>query len=291
MNPINSNRKIIVAVDRSHFSETVARYGQWLANQLTLPLELLHVVDRHPERASKSDDHSGAIGIDAQEHLLADLSLEDEQRTRQKREAGREFLANLQSTLAATSNQSIDIKQRLGDLEEALSTEQDLTSVFVMGRRGRSAEMTHRDLGRNLERVVRALQQPILTVTDIYTEPSRALFAFDGSSRCKQGIRWLANNTSLRNLSMHIVIAGKDNRANQEQLTWAKNKLEKRGYHVTSQIIQGDPETVIANEIAERKIDLLIMGAYSHSPLRRLLFGSRTADLLRSATVPALLLR
>jgi nucleotide-binding universal stress UspA family protein len=128
-------------------------------------------------------------------------------------------------------------------------------------------------------------------VTDIYTEPSRALFAFDGSPRCKQGIRWLANNTSLKNLSMHIVVAGKDNRANQEQLAWAKNKLEKRGYPVTSQIIQGDPETVIANEIAERTIDLLIMGAYSHSPLRSLLFGSRTADLLRSATVPALLLR
>lgn len=291
MNSSEPNRKIIAAVDQSHYSETVARYGQWMANQLGLSLELLHVVDRHPERASKADDHSGAIGPDAQEHLLADLSLEDEQRTRLKREAGREFLASLQSTLAPTSAQSIDIKQRLGDLEDALSSEQDLTSVFVMGRRGRSAEITHRDLGRNLERVVRALYQPILTVTDAYTEPSHALFAFDGTSRCKQGIRWLANNTSFTRLPIDIVIAGTESRSNREQLAWCKSKLEKRGYQIATDIIQGDPETVIANQINKRNIDLLIMGAYSHSPLRSLLFGSRTTDLLRSATVPALLLR
>ena len=229
MSQKNSNSKVIAAVDRSHFSETVARYGLWMANQLELPLELLHVVDRHPERASKSDDHSGAIGIDAQEQLLADLSLEDEQRTRQMREPGREFLANLKNALGSTSPHTIDIKQRLGDLQETLSLEQDKTSVYIIGRRGRSAEITHRDLGRNLERVVRALPQPILTVTDTFATPTHALFAFDGSSRCKQGIRWLANNASFNSLRIDIVIAGKDNRANREQLAWAKTKLEKRG--------------------------------------------------------------
>ncbi len=38
-------------------------------------------------------------------------------------------------------------------------------------------------------------------------------------------------------------------------------------------------------------IDMLIMGAYSHSPHRSLFFGSKTSDLLRSAKVPTLLLR
>jgi nucleotide-binding universal stress UspA family protein len=36
---------------------------------------------------------------------------------------------------------------------------------------------------------------------------------------------------------------------------------------------------------------MLIMGSFGHSPLRSLLFGSKTADLLRSSTIPALLLR
>ena len=38
-------------------------------------------------------------------------------------------------------------------------------------------------------------------------------------------------------------------------------------------------------------IDMLLMGAYAHSPLRSLLFGSKTTDLLRAATIPTLLLR
>jgi hypothetical protein len=42
---------------------------------------------------------------------------------------------------------------------------------------------------------------------------------------------------------------------------------------------------------ASNGIDMLLMGAYGHSPLRSLLFGSKTDDLLRSAKVPTLLLR
>lgn len=55
--------------------------------------------------------------------------------------------------------------------------------------------------------------------------------------------------------------------------------------------LPGDAEAVIAQNVRERSIDLLIMGAYSHSPLRTLLFGSKTSDLLRSSTIPTLLLR
>ena len=43
--------------------------------------------------------------------------------------------------------------------------------------------------------------------------------------------------------------------------------------------------------INKQSIDMLIMGAFGHSPLRTLMFGSKTADLLRSSTVPTLLLR
>ncbi len=59
----------------------------------------------------------------------------------------------------------------------------------------------------------------------------------------------------------------------------------------TASLIPGDAESVIAKAVQEQGIDMLIMGAYSHSPLRSLLFGSKTSDLLRSAKIPTLLLR
>jgi nucleotide-binding universal stress UspA family protein len=48
---------------------------------------------------------------------------------------------------------------------------------------------------------------------------------------------------------------------------------------------------VIGQAIQSQGIDLLIMGAYTHSPLRTLFMGSKTSELLRAARVPTLLLR
>lgn len=36
---------------------------------------------------------------------------------------------------------------------------------------------------------------------------------------------------------------------------------------------------------------MLVMGAYSHSPLRNLFFGSKTTEMLKATCVPTLLLR
>jgi nucleotide-binding universal stress UspA family protein len=68
-------------------------------------------------------------------------------------------------------------------------------------------------------------------------------------------------------------------------------ELDQAGFAATAETKPGDPETVLAREVKEQGYDLLVMGAYSHSPLRSMFFGSRTSDLLRSAAVPTLLLR
>jgi nucleotide-binding universal stress UspA family protein len=67
--------------------------------------------------------------------------------------------------------------------------------------------------------------------------------------------------------------------------------LETAGFDAPAMHIPGDAEVVIAAAVREHAIDVLIMGAYSHSPLRSLLMGSKTSDLLRAATIPTLLLR
>jgi len=63
------------------------------------------------------------------------------------------------------------------------------------------------------------------------------------------------------------------------------------GFDAAASLTPGDAESVIAKAAQAQKIDILVMGAYSHSPLRSLFLGSKTSDLLRSARIPALLLR
>lgn len=61
--------KIIACIDGTARSTAVCDYAVWSSMRLQAPLQFLHVLDRHPERAAVSD-YSGAIGFDAQEHLL-----------------------------------------------------------------------------------------------------------------------------------------------------------------------------------------------------------------------------
>lgn len=84
---------------------------------------------------------------------------------------------------------------------------------------------------------------------------------------------------------------GKETQQAPQQLEWARTTLEVAGFEVFASLIPGDAERVIARAIRDQYIDMLIMGAYSHSPLRNLLLGSKTSDLLRSAKIPTLLLQ
>lgn len=297
---MNSNRqdKVMACVDQSHFSEHVADYAAWVARRLAAPLEFLHVIDHHPEIGS-GDDHSGAIGVDAQEKLLSRLSSEDELRTKAAREQGRVFLNHLRERASAAGGLSVDVRQRHGELAETLAEQESDVCMIVLGRRGEAAEHGQRDsgraigraIGRNVERVVRALHKPILTVTADFQEPQRVMIAFDGGIVTRRGVEMVAASPLFRGLPVHLLMSGKESREAYKQLEWAATTLSAAGFSVPTSLIPGDAESVIARTVREQSIDLLIMGAYSHSPLRSLLFGSKTADLLRSSTIPTLLLR
>lgn len=287
---MKNENKVLACVDQSCFADYVADYAIWAARRLDAPLEFLHVIDRHPEIGSGSD-HSGAIGINSQENLLNQLSLEDETRTKTIREQGRIFLNRLRERAIIAGMKSVDTRQRHGELEETLAEQAGDVRFLVLGRRGESAEMTQRDIGRNVERIVRALHKPILAVTEAFREPQRVMIAFDGGSVTRRGVELVATSPLLRGLPIHLLMSGKESHDAPRQIEWARSTLAAAGYSVSVSLAPGDAESIIAKTVREQSIDLLIMGAYSHSSVRALFFGSKTTDLLRSASIPTLLLR
>lgn len=287
---MQNERKVLACVDQSRFADYVVDYAAWAAQRMNAPLELLHILDRHPEMAS-STDHSGTIGIDAQELLLSALSEEDESRSKAAREQGRMFLNRLRERAVAAGVESPDVRQRHGNLEDTLTEQENEVRLFVLGRRGESAEHTQRDLGRSVEGLVRSLHKPILAVTEGFAEPHRVMIAFDGGVVTRRGVELVASSPLCRGLPIHLLMSGKESREAPRQLAWARRTLEAAGFGVTASLIPGDAERVIAKAVHDQDIDILIMGAYSHSPLRKLFLGSKTSDLLRSASIPTLLLR
>jgi len=245
----------------------------------------LHIIDRHQETAS-SDDRSGAIGFDAQENLLNRLAEEEGERTRETRERGRLFLNDLKKRCEQGERIAVDVRQRYGQLLETLDEQQQDVALYVLGRRGKSAAHTERDLGRHVESISRKIRRPILTVANAFSEPRSLLVAYDGKRMTRRCISLIADNPALADLPVHVVMSGKQNNDAAKHLEWAEATLAEKGFRTETASFPGDSEQNITRAIAEREIDMLVMGAYSRSPLKSLFFGSKTNDLLRASRVP-----
>ena len=255
-------RKILACVDQSPYADYVADYAAWAARKLALPLELLHIIDRHQEM-SASTDHSGAIGVDAQENLLHQLTEEEGTRARQVRDRGRLFLNGLRQRCEANGSISVDTRQRYGQLLGTLEEQQPDVALYVLGRRGESATHTRRDLGRHVEMISRQVRRPILTVAGEFVAPRSALIAYDGKRMTRRCVELIAQNPALNDIPVHVIMSGKRAADADKHLQWAKNTLNTAGFTVETAYLPGDTEQEITRAIGERQADLLVMGAYS----------------------------
>jgi nucleotide-binding universal stress UspA family protein len=282
---MNNQNKIMACVDQSRFAEYVTDYAAWVANKMHAPLELLHIIDSHPE-TSTSEDYSGIIGFDTQEDLLQSLSAEDASRNKIAREKGRIFLNKLRARAVDAGVAATDMRQRHGSLVETLAEQASQVQLFVLGRRVH----THK-LGRHIEEVVRQLKQPILTVTEPFVEPRNIMIAFDGGLVSRKGIELVVTNPLFNGLTVNVLMLGKESREATKQLDWAQKKLETAQVKSQTFLMTGDAKSITTKFIQDHSIDLMVMGAYSHSPFRNFLFGSKTNDLLHAVSIPTWLLR
>ena len=288
---MKTEQRVIACVDQSAYADAVTDHAAWAAQRLGAPLELLHVIDRHPETA-QSKDHSGAIGPDAQEALLTQLSSADEAMVRAAREQGRLFLNRLRERALAAGVAVVDMRQRLGHLDETLHEVQDEARLVVMGRKGVTAAQDGAALGGNVERVVRALERPILAVAGTaFKAPERLVLAFDGSAATRKGVEMVAASPLFRGMRVKLVMAGEARSDASAQMAWATELLLAGGLQAEGEVVSGDPLAAIQAAIEREQADWLLMGAYTHSPWRNLFKPSRTTGLLTSVNVPTLLLR
>jgi nucleotide-binding universal stress UspA family protein len=122
----------------------------------------------------------------------------------------------------------------------------------------------------------------------------RVLVAWDGSREAARAVNdalpILERASSVTVLSVNPPQTGDDTRrlaGADIALHLARHGVKaEAARRVVTEISVGD---TLLNEIADKGIDLLVMGAYGHSRLRELVLGGATRQILGSMTVPVLI--
>jgi nucleotide-binding universal stress UspA family protein len=281
--------KVIACVDGAAYTSGVWDYAVWSAERLDAPLEFLHALDRHPERAPITD-FSGSIGFDTQESLLRELAELDEKRSTLAQRHGRELLDEASRRARDAGLARVDSRQRHGNLIEALLELEAQARLFVLGQHHQEERAGRLLWDSNVERVVRSVLRPVLIAAARFRKPKRFVIAFDGSGTGRKMVETVAGSPLLRGLQCHLVTAGNASAVIEEQLDWARVTLAAAGFEVQASLVSGEPEAVLPNYLDAHAGDLLVMGAYGHSRIRQFIVGSTTAALLRTVGTPALVL-
>ena len=283
-------KKVIACVDGAAYTASVCDYSVWAARQMAAPIEFLQVLDRHPERAPLAD-FSGNLGPGTQEALLEELSALDEQRSLLAQRHGRELLDGAVSRAKSAGLAAVESRQRHGNLVESLLELEAETRLFVLGQHEQPEQRGRHHLDHSVERVIRAVQRPVLVALAQYRAPQHFAIAYDGSATGRKMVQAVAVSPLLKGQACTVVMAGQPAAASAEQLGWASSTLAAAGFKVSTKVLADELEAALPAWLVAGSIDLLVMGAYGHSRIRHLVVGSTTTALLRTCPVPVLLLR
>lgn len=282
--------KIVALVDGSIYAQSVCDHAAWVAARTGAVVDILHVLG-HRRSAGAPNNLSGNIALGARSSLLKDLSERDVQTAKGAQKSGRSILDTAKAQLEAAGVQNITARLRIGDIVEEVAEYEDDADLILIGKRGDAADFATLDLGSNLERIVRSSQQPVVVAARAFKPVERFLIAFDGGPSSRKAVDYVATSPLFAGLSCRLLTVGPDTPEIRDRLARATSTLEAAGHDVSSDILQGPPDLLIASAVETENIGLLVMGAYGHSRIRSLIIGSTTAEMIRLCKIPVMLFR
>lgn len=280
---------VLACIDGSNSTPAVCDYSAWASRQLQAPLMLLHVLDHEPSPAQRN--LSGNIGLGSREHLLNELADLDEKRARLMREQGSLLLEAAMERVQQAGASEPFSRQRHGALVDTLAELEESIRLLVIGRQGAMGDSLGDHVGTHLESVIRTMHRPVLVTAGDFRPPRSVMIAFDNGPSTRKSVDMIAGSPLFRGLPIHLVMVGADTNDAWEAVRSAQQQLEREGFSVQATIRAGDVEKVLLDYEEEQDIDLIVMGAYGHSRIRRFFVGSTTTNILAHTRRPLLLLR
>lgn len=282
-------KRLMACLDVSHYSQTVCEHAAWAALRLDAAVELLHVIQRNGpddvrQELGSTMDMASKPGL--LDEILSLNMAEGELADRQ----GQLLMQAAVEQLRKLGVTQVELTQREGGIVETIIEREAYSDMVIIGKRGAQANFAKGHLGSKVERVVRQSEKPVLVATRVFKEPQRIAVAFDGGPSSCKALEYVSTSPLFGGLEIDIVLVGPYTEKNAGYIEWAQSQFTGR---VGVKAIQreGSPDTVLQQVARERAIDLFVMGAYGHSPLRNMLVGSTTTQMIRAGQMSVLLFR
>ncbi len=278
-------QRLLACLDVSHYSQTVCEHAAWAAQRLNGSVELLHVIQRNDAQA----ELDGA-GLAGKPGLLDEVIAIQAAEGRLAERQGQLLLEAAVDQLAARGVRAVETTLREGGIVETIAEREAFSDMMIIGKRGAQADFAKGHLGSKVERVIRQSRKPVLVATRVFKAPQRIAIAFDGGASSRKALDYVSTSMLFGGLDIDVILVGPYTDANAAHIDWAQTRFTGRA-GVKAVQREGNPDAVLPQVIKERGIDLLVMGAYGHSPLRNMLVGSTTTQMIRAGQTSVLLFR
>src|SRR5690554_960263 len=280
--------KIITCIDGSALSDDVCKAGVWAATKLDKTLLLLHAIEK--THAPAVENLSGAIGLGARSSLLKEMASLDEQRSKIALTLGKAILEEAQQLATTNGCQRIEKMQRHGGIVEAILDLESDARLLVVGRLGEDQAKTFKMLGSHIEQVIRQAHTPVLIVNKNFVQPKSFMLAYDGRATADKAVKKIIEGGLLQGLTCHLVTVKNKQAKLEEKFKQTEALLVEKGFEVKASFLEGNIFDSLEEYKQKEAVDLLVMGAFSHSKLATVFLGSNTLKMIENTQLPLLIL-
>ena len=279
-------KRVIACIDSSPCINALAEAAAWIAKQTGRELVLLQVLDYYPA-SYHLGEISGVIGFESNAMLLKELAELEQKQSELALSYSNNLLDHISKLILETHGLHTTHIQEKGDFLEQSFNLLHEDDIVVIGRVGEKSAERNKPLGSNVENFIRGANRPVMTVGDSFKPPTRFIFAYEYSPTCVKMMKRIAQSDLLRLLQCHLVYVGD----HPEILREPEQYLKDANLDVITEYRYGDVAENILEYQNEHGIQLIVLGAFSHSKIHQFFLGSIATTIFRNAKVPLLVAR
>lgn len=276
-------KRVIACIDSSPCINALADAAAWIAKQTGRELVLLQVLDYYPASYNLGEI-SGVIGFESNAMLLKELAELEQKQSEIALDYSNNLLQHISERILAEHGiQTTHIQEKGDFLEQSFQILQP-DDIAVIGLLGERSAEKNKPIGTNVENFIRGANCTVMTVGEQFKPPTRFIFAYEYSPTCIKMMKRIAESDLLRLLQCHLLYIGDHAEILNEPLQY----LNQAGLDVVPQYRYGDVAENILTYQQELGIQLIVLGAFSHSKIHQFFLGSIATTIFRNSKVPLL---